>query len=227
MRPAPRSSPWDSPESVEKFARREPDHRLVELLDAEPDPAAIRVLDLGCAAGRNAVELARRGFDLHAFDGSLPMIERTRERLAEFLGTAEARRRAHHGRMDDLGIFADGHFDLIVALGVFHCASRRPEWDAALAESTRVLAPGGRLLVSVFTPETDLHGTGIHPIPGEPHVYGGFSSGRTFLVDAETLDAEAAARGLRSVVPSRTVRVPLEKGRRVVVNALYQKDGAS
>lgn len=216
-------STWEQAESVEKFANRDPDLRLVELLDRIADPASMRVLDLGCAAGRNTVELAKRGFDFQALDGSRAMIERTTARITELLGEPEAGRRVHLGRMGDLSAFDDAAFDLVVALGIFHCASSRVEWDRAMGESVRVLAPGGRLLISVFTPETDLHGTGIRPIPEEPHVYASFSSGRTFLVDAATLDDELALRGLEPAVPTRTVRVELEPGRRVVVNALYDK----
>lgn len=220
----PRSSAiWEQPESVERFAARDPDLRLVEILDRAGDPPSVRVLDLGCAAGRNTELLAERGFDFHALDGSRAMIARTRARIAAILGEREALRRVRRGSMNDLGAFADAAFDLVVALGIFHCASTHDEWNRALAESARVLAPGGLLLVAVFTPETDLHGTGVHPIPGEPHVYSGFSSGRTVLVDAPTLDAEMAAHGLEPAVPSTTVRVALEKGRRVVVNALYER----
>lgn len=217
------TSLWERPDSVEKFARRDPDVRLMEILDATDKPARLRVLDLGCAAGRNTAVLAARGCDVQARDGSRSMIAHTRRRVAAILGEDEAARRIRRGRMDDLGDFADGAFDLVVALGIYHCAASASEWGRALDESARVLAPGGRLLVAVFTPETDLHGTGIHPIPGEPHVYGGFSSGRTYLVDAPTLDTEMARRGLVPAVPSATVRVDLDPGRRVVVNALYEK----
>jgi SAM-dependent methyltransferase len=216
-------STWERSESVEKFANRDPDLRLMELIDPVADPASMKVLDLGCAAGRNTVELAKRGFDFQALDGSRAMIERTTARVKSILGEREAERRVHLGRMDDLSAYGDAAFDLVVGLGIFHCASSREEWDRAMAESVRVLAPGGRLLVSVFTPETDLHGKGINPIPGEPHVYSGFSSGRTFLVDAPTLDAELARRGLEPVVSTKTVRVEMDRGRRVVVNALYEK----
>jgi len=216
-------STWERPDSVAKFARREPDLRLLEILERIPEPRALRVLDLGCAAGRNTVVLAERGIDFHALDGSRAMIAHTRERVAAILGGGEAERRIRHGRMDDLADLADATFDLVVALGIYHCASCGAEWRRALSESARVLAPGGQLLVSVFTPETDLHGTGVHPIPGEPHVYSGFSSGRTFLVDAATLDAEMAALGLEPAVETKTVRVELEKGRRVVVNSLYRR----
>lgn len=212
---------WERAESVEKFANRDPDLRLIELLDWVAEAASMRVLDLGCAAGRNTVELARRGFDFQAVDGSRAMIERTMARVTALLGEPEAGRRVHLGRMDDLSAFGDAAFDLVVGLGIFHCASNRVEWDRAMDESVRVLAPGGRFLISVFTPETDLQGKGIRPVPEEPHVYSGFSSGRTFLVDAATLDAELARRGLEPAVPTKTVRVEIERGRRVVVNALY------
>lgn len=223
MSPSGTASFWESRASVERFAHRDPDLRLLELLDQVGDPARTRVLDLGCAGGRNTAVLASRGFDFQALDGSRAMVAHTRRRVAAILGEKEARRRVRHGRMDALGDFADGAFDLVVALGVYHCAGSGEEWSRALDESVRVLAPGGRLLVAIFTPETDLHGTGVHPIPGEPHVYSGFSSGRTYLVDAATLDAEMAGRGLAPVVPSETARVELESGRRVVAKALYEK----
>ena len=218
---------WESPENVERFAAREPDVRLAELISAFADPRAVRVLDLGCAGGRNAVFLARHGFDVCAVDASQAMVAETRRRLAALLGEAEAERRVRVGRMDDLGWAPAESFDLVVALGIYHCAQSRAEWDRSLSETARVLAPGGRLLVSVFTPETDLTGRGIKPVPGEPHVYEGFESGRSFLVDAPTLDAELARLGLACVVPTTVARPNVEVGRRVSANGLYEKPQAS
>ena len=216
---------WERPESVAKFAARDPDLRLLEFLDDYEDPDQIRVLDLGCAGGRNSELLARRGFDLHALDASRAMVTHTRSRLAPILGAEEAAGRIRHGRMDDLSGFADGCFHLVVALGVYHCAASRREWDTALSETARVLQSDGRLLVAVFTPQTDLTGDGIRPVPGEPHLYDGLPSGRSFLVDQETLDAEVSRFGLAPVVPSRTVRVETGLGHRVTVNSLYRKTG--
>jgi SAM-dependent methyltransferase len=214
---------WESPENVARFAAREPDVRLVGLVPGYPDPGSVRVLDIGCAGGRNAVYLARLGFDVHALDGSEAMVAETRRRLAPILGEAEAARRVRVSRMDDLGWASDGSFDLVLALGIYHCAHSRAEWDRALSETARVLAPGGRLLVSVFTSETDLTGRGIAPVPGEPHVYEGFESGRSVLVDPGTLDADLARHGLSCVVPTTLARPKVETGRRISANGLYAK----
>jgi SAM-dependent methyltransferase len=214
---------WEASENVERFAAREPDVRLGELIREYPNPSAVRVLDLGCAAGRNTVLLAQDGFDVEAVDSSAAMIAKTRERLAPILGASEAERRVRVGRMTDLSWIPDDAFDLIVALGLYHCAESRSEWDHALSETVRVLAHGGRLLVSVFTPETDLTGRGITPVAGEPDVYEGFESGRSVLVDAAALDAELALRGLSPVVPTVLARPKVEVGRRVSANGLYAK----
>ena len=198
--------------------------RLTELVCEYPDAPRIRVLDLGCAAGRNAVLLAEKGFDIEALDASPAMVARTRERVAAILGAAEAEKRVRIGRMDDLSGAADATFDLVVALGLYHCAESRAEWERSLSETARVLKPGARLLVSVFTPETDLTGRGTKAVAGEPDVYEGFDSGsRHVLVDAAQLDREMARFNLLPLEPTRTARPKVETGRRVSANGLYRK----
>jgi SAM-dependent methyltransferase len=216
---------WEHPERVERFANREPDHRLMELAAAVPDPGATRALDLGCAGGRNTELLARLGFDTHALDASRAMVRRTRQRVAALLGPEEARVRVRQGRMDDLGRYGDGAFHLVVALGVHHTATSLAEWERAVDETARVLAPGGLLLFSQFSPDTDLTGAGVTAVAREPGLYRGLPGGPAVLLPAEAVDAAMARRELLPAEPTRTATTPLETGRRVSVNGLYRKAG--
>jgi SAM-dependent methyltransferase len=218
----PGSDFWEQPEQVERFAAREPDLRLRRLIEDYPAPAAVRALDLGCAAGRNTLLLAGRGFDVVALDSSRAMVARTRSRLAEVLGEQEAARRVREGGMDRLDWAGTGSFDLLVALGVYHCAQSGEEWDRALAESARVLKRGGRLLASVFAPGTDLTGQGMRRVKG--HLYESVPEGELFhLVDAETFDAEMRRHGLSPLAPAETVVREEGSGRRVTANGIYEK----
>ncbi len=218
---------WEDPAQVARFAEREADLRLSALQAAFADPARVRVLDLGCAGGRNAAFLAARGFDVHALDASAAMVAHTRARVAAVLGAPEADRRVQQGRMDDLGRYPAAHFDLVVALGIYHCARSGEEWRRAVAETVRVLAPAGLLLVSHFTPRTDIAGRGVEPVPGEPHLYRGFDSGLHYLLESGELDAAMASHGLRPEAASQTVARATEKGQRVTVNALYRRAPAA
>ncbi len=214
---------WELPEVVARFAARDPDRRLLELLPEYTDPAAIRVLDVGCAAGRNTVPLAELGFDVHALDASAAMVRETRRRVAPLLGEAAARQRVRHGRMDDLRAFANNSFDLVIALGVLHSARGWEEWRRAFGEVVRVLRAGGRALIAEFSPETDHTGERITPVPGQPHVYQGLHGGTGVLLSVAELDAQAAERGLLPEVPTMTGETRTDSGRRVSVNALYRK----
>jgi len=215
---------WERREMVERFAARDPDLRLVKLAGEYGRPGAVRVLDLGCAGGRNAVHLARLGFDVIARDSSRAMVAETRKRLAEVLGAAEADRRVQAGAMDELSGIADGSIDLLVALGIFHQARSEAEWNATLREAHRVLAHGGRMLVANFTDEFDPEGTGLQEVDGEPHIRDRGEQGRVHLVDAATLDREMQEHGFEPLVPTETVYHQTDAGGvRVTANALYQK----
>ena len=213
---------WERPEMVERFAARDPDHRLARLAAMYALPSYVRALDLGCAGGRNAVFLARLGFQVTALDSSRAMVAETRRRLAELVGPAEAADRVREAGMDTLRGVADGSIDLFVALGIFHQAESETEWDRALAEARRVCAPGAWMLAACFTDESDPHGTGLLPVAGEPHIFEGMEARRVHLVSAGVLDREMARHGFLPVMPTETVRVPVEGGgRRVTANGLY------
>jgi SAM-dependent methyltransferase len=213
---------WEEPEQVARFAAREPDERLQRLV-THLSGSFLRALDIGCAGGRNTVFLVERGFDVWAIDSSRSMVEKTRSRLAALTGEEQARRRVREGVMDRLEWDSES-FDLVVALGVYHCAQSRTEWERALGETARVVKSGGHCLVSVFTPETDLTGEGIRRVHPQDPLFEGFPGGRfAYLVDGAALDAEMALRGLFPLWPTETVWRGMETGRRVSANGLYVK----
>lgn len=221
--PPPAPDPfWDRPDIVERFADRDPDHRLRRLMDDVEDPSAFRVLDLGCAAGRNTVYLAERGVDVHAVDASEAMLTRTRDRLGDVVGPEEAERRVRWALMTDLGAYDDASFELVIALGVLHTAVSVEEWNVAISEIARVIRPGGRVLVSNFSPGSRPEGERLPRVDGSPHARRWRDDRPMILMDAEEHDASFESHGFTPVEETETVHVPLEDGFRITVNAMYE-----
>jgi SAM-dependent methyltransferase len=217
------SSFWEQPEVVQSFAARGPDVRLAQLLARDGAAGYRRALDIGCAGGRNTVYLAQCGIEVHAVDAAHAMIAETRRRLSGIMGAAAAAERVRLGRMDDLGRHPDTHFDLVLALGIWHSAADWSEWRRAVAEAVRVLVPGGRLLLSHFTPATDLTGAGICPVAGEPHTYEGYDSGRAVLLELAEIEPELRGFGLKPVRPLEVLATEKDGGRRVSVTGELER----
>lgn len=216
---------WNDPDTVAFFRDRDPDTRLVKLLETRAVPAGTRVLDLGCAAGRNAVHLAAHGYPGVAIDVSAAMVQATRARLEAFAGTApwHVLRRP----MDDLDDLEEGRFGLLLALGVLQNAVSDDELERVLAHLARRAAPGARLLVANFGPDSRPLGTPLRHVPGTRHVWTGFNADdperRLTLPDAEALDALASAHGFEPATPTSTVQKPTEAGMRTTINADYRR----
>jgi SAM-dependent methyltransferase len=118
------------------------DEKWWELFDAlasEGDLVGRRVLDLGCGTGNLAGALAERGGKVWALDPSPEMLERAR---TNFPGV-----RFKEGSAETLP-FKDGWFERVVVRLALHLFDR----PRALAEISRVLAPGGRVAIATFDP---------------------------------------------------------------------------
>jgi ubiquinone/menaquinone biosynthesis C-methylase UbiE len=163
------------------------------------------------------------GFDFRAVDASRAMVLETKKRVSEITGSAEAEKRVNVARMDDVSIFANGQFDLLIALGVLHNAGSQHEWEKSLSEVSRVLKPGGQLLLSNFGPRSQPERTPLVPLPNEQNVYLGFGPHSMYLVEACHLDDEMQRSGFEPVVPTDTVYTEAENGFRYTINGLYRK----
>ncbi len=218
---------WSNENKAREFAERAPDLRLQALAAACPAPAVTRVLDIGCAGGRNTVFLAEAGFDVRAIDFAGPMVRTTRARLQPILGEEAAADRVRKRRMNDLSEWDDNAFDWILALGIYQQAQSEDEWNVALDETARVLKPGGLVLVANFGPGTGSRDNPPSLVPGSRFLYTGFHFGNSCHLTAEQLDGEFARRGFQTENETATVRKETETGARETVNALYRKSSSA
>jgi len=123
----------------------EPVPELRSLLESGLVAAPGRVLDLGCGDGRNALYVARRGFEVEAVDTAASAIARLQ-------AAAQRENLAIAARVDDVRTlsYPPGRYGLIVANTILdHLERSADDWLVPLI--TRALAPGGVLFASVFT----------------------------------------------------------------------------
>jgi SAM-dependent methyltransferase len=104
-----------------------------------------RVLDLACGTGNAAIEAARAGARVAGLDAAPRLIEVAEARAAAASLEIDFR----VGDAQELP-FEDGAFDCVLSVfGVIFVADP----PRAVAEIVRVLAPGGRALISAWRPE--------------------------------------------------------------------------
>lgn len=120
-----------------------------------------RLLDIGCGTGGLLERLAPRIEEGLGVDASRDMLALARARLAERGLAHVAVRQADMYRLP----IADAVFDAVTLQMVLHYAE---DPAAALAEASRVLKPGGTLLIMDLAPHrrADLLGAHAHRWPG-------------------------------------------------------------
>jgi SAM-dependent methyltransferase len=109
------------------------------------DVAGLRVLDAGCGAGAHAAALVERRAVVTGVDASSAMVALAGERLP-------GRARFVRADLTDPLRFDADSFDAVLASLVMHYVR---DWEPTLREFHRVLAPGGRLVISTHHPFMD------------------------------------------------------------------------
>lgn len=120
----------------------QPSEEICQLVDLLPHGAM--VLDLGCGEGRNALFLAKNGFDVTAVDISVAGIRKLRS-LAE---EGEVRIRSEVADMTEFAFTTD--YDLIVSHGCLHLVEQSA-WLSLIEKFKRHTNPEGINVVAVFT----------------------------------------------------------------------------
>src|SRR5678815_5329994 len=115
-----------------------------ELYNRLQIPPGSKLLDVGCGAGQLALIAARAGADVVGCDIATNWLERARERAAEE-GLAV---KFEEGDAENLP-YDDAQFDVVTSL-VGAMFAPRP--DRVAAELTRVVKPGGRIVMANWTP---------------------------------------------------------------------------
>jgi SAM-dependent methyltransferase len=124
--------------------RSGPSEDAIGILVREGDLRGRRVLDVGCGTGRMAVALAERyGATVSGIDPSVEMLDVARERTSRGIATLEL------GTAESIP-FPEGHFERALMQLVVHLVDR----PRAFGELYRVLAPGGRVVISTVDPDT-------------------------------------------------------------------------
>ena len=131
---------------------QEVDHVIAALGLVPPE----RVLDVGCGTGRHALELARRGIEVHGIDISQRFVDIARSRAGDERNDGMQAVRsspATFERGDARSMAFVAEFDAVICLcqGAFGMMTAEGEDAAVIAGMARAMRPGGRLARSMRT----------------------------------------------------------------------------
>jgi SAM-dependent methyltransferase len=137
---------------MKSTAPNAPSDHLLRMLAAVPVSSSI--LDLGCGEGRHTEPLLRLGFPVHACDPRTEAVTATRDRVAELIEEGAVETTVQVTPLDAID-YPEETFNWVVADRAEIYASTEDALRTLLAESRRVLAPGGWLYLTLPAPPSE------------------------------------------------------------------------
>lgn len=140
---------WEATHALPRFRPRYPNEEVVRWAFRSLDAAhasSVKVLDLGCGAGRHAIFLASEGFDVHGCDISATGVAHL-QRLARERGL---RIPTEICAADDLSCYPSDSFDAVLSFGVLYYLTLDGA-RKAVCEIERILKPNGDVFCVVRT----------------------------------------------------------------------------
>ena len=140
----PTGGPWDYKNPSAE--RKKQDDHIVDFIEYYNFEKNLKVLDCGCADGRNSEYLINEGFDVTGVDFSQTVIERTQKRLpkGKFL-TGDIRK---------LDKIESNSFDFLIDAGALHVNFPK-DIISIIEEYHRILKPSGKMFIRVFNKNDD------------------------------------------------------------------------
>jgi tellurite methyltransferase len=161
----------------------------------------MRVLDVGCGAGRNLVYLLRSGYEVYGVDpdrGSIEAVRRLASQLVPHLPADTVRVEPAEGMS-----FPDAFADVVLCNAVLHFARDDAQFRAMLEGSWRMLKPGGLFFCRLASSIGVEHQ--VEPIAGRRHRLPDGSE--RYLVDAAQLSSLTRDLGGELLDPLKTTVV--------------------
>lgn len=149
---AGKENKWDNLHSSERFRPKYPSEHCIRFIFTQfprefDKRKNMKILDLGCGAGRHTIFLAHEGFGTYATDFS----EEGMNHLKKYLADNKLDAILQKADMEKQP-FPDNFFDGIISFGVFYYTDLEG-YKNAVSEMYRILKLGGKALV--FTKTSD------------------------------------------------------------------------
>ena len=150
---------WNTLHSYERFRPKYPSEHLVRFIFTQfprdlKSRNGLKILDIGCGAGRHTVFLAQEGFQTYACDIS----EKGIKCLKEELRVKNLSATVVKSDMEKI-LYPDNFFDGVVSYGVFYYNDSKG-YENAISEMQRVLKKGGKAFVFSRTIDDYRYGKG-------------------------------------------------------------------